>query len=100
MAWHMRFREQLSELRETIIAAAADCGASNVRVFGSAARGEEDESSVVDFLVSLESGRTLLDLVRLESRLEGILGRPIDVATEASLVEPVRARALREAFPV
>jgi uncharacterized protein len=69
-------------------------------VFGSVARGEEDESSHVDFLVRLESGRTLLDLVRLESTLERILGRGVDVVTEASLAEPVRARALREALPV
>jgi uncharacterized protein len=96
----MRFRDQLLEVREAIVAAAAGCGASNIRVFGSVARGEEDEASDVDFLVRLESGRTLLDLVRLESRLERILGRPVDVVTEASLAEPVRARALSEAVRV
>lgn len=64
------------------------------------ARGEEDERSDVDFLVFLERGRTLLDLVRLEDRLERLLGRPVDVVTEASLTEPIRSRALREAVRV
>ena len=64
----MRFRDQLSEVREAVVATAADCGASNFRVFGSVARGEEDESSDVDFIVRLESGRTLLDLAFAKMR--------------------------------
>ena len=75
-------------------------GASDVRLFGSVARGEEHDDSDIDFLVRLEAGRTLLDLVRLESRLESLLGRPVDVVTESSLAEPTRTRALREAVPV
>ncbi len=31
-------------------------------MFGSAARGEDDENSDIDFLVELEEGRSLLDL--------------------------------------
>src|SRR5437764_1271586 len=69
----MRFRDSLPDLREAIAAAAAACGASSVRLFGSVARGEERDDSDVDFLVRLEAGRTLLDLVRLETRLEDLL---------------------------
>ena len=75
----MRLRDRISELRETIIRTAAESGASDVRVFGSVARGDEQESSDVDFLVSLAPGRTLIDLARLEMRLEDLLGRPVDV---------------------
>lgn len=96
----MRLRDHLDDLRDAIVSAAATCGASNVRLFGSAARGDEDERSDVDFLVRLEPGRTLLDLVRLESKLEQLLGRPVDVVTEASLAEPIRTKALREAVHV
>ena len=93
-------RDSLPHLREAIAAAAAACGASSVRLFGSAARGEERDDSDVDFLVRLEQGRTLLDLVRLETRLEDLLGRPVDVVTEASLAEPMRSRVLAEAVRV
>jgi uncharacterized protein len=96
----MRLKDNVHELREAIVAVAASCGASEVRLFGSVARGEERTDSDVDFLVRLEPGRTLLDLVRLESRLEDLLGRPVDVVTERSLVEPIRSRALREAMLV
>src|SRR6266700_3540418 len=72
----------------------------DVRVFGSVARGEETPESDVDFLVSLEAGRTLLDLAKLETQLEHLLRRPADVATPGSLRESIRATALREAVRV
>ncbi len=96
----MRLRDQLSDLRDTIHAAATACGARDVRLFGSAARGEEGAESDVDLLVTLEPGRTLLDLARLELELERVIGRRVDVVTEATLREPVRSTALREAVRV
>lgn len=96
----MRTREDLARLRSQILAAAAANGAGHVRVFGSVARGDDDERSDVDILVSLEQGRTLLDLAKLELRLEQLLGRKVDVVTEGSLQEPIRSTALREAVSV
>jgi len=96
----MRLRDRVLELRDDIRRAAADSGGRDVRVFGSVARGEEREGSDVDFLVAVEPGRSLLDLARLELRLEQLLGRRVDVVTEAGLREPVRAAALREAISV
>ena len=96
----MLFRDRLFALREPLYAAADANGAKEIRVFGSVARGEEREGSDVDFLVSLEAGRTLLDLAQLEIRFEQILGRPVDVVTENSLREPLRSAALREALDV
>ena len=94
------FREQITALREEIQAAARASGADDVRVFGSVARGEDDASSDVDFLVRLEPGRTLLDLARLEIQLERLLGRRVDVMTEGELREPIRSAALRDAVHV
>lgn len=96
----MPLRDTLTKLRPQIMAAAAASGARRVRVFGSVARGEDDDRSDVDFLVNLEPGRTLLELARLEIRLEQLLGRRVDVVTEGSLQEPVRSEALREAMSV
>lgn len=90
----------MPSLREAIHRLAAQCGAHDVRVFGSVARGEERDGSDIDFLVVLEPGRSLLDLARLELELERLLGRPVDVVTEAGLREPIRSAALREAVDV
>jgi predicted nucleotidyltransferase len=96
----MQLRDRLTELRDVIYQAAAQNGARDVRLFGSVARGEEHETSDIDLLVTLEPGRTLLDIARLEIRLEDLLGRRVDVVTENSLREPVRSAALREAVRV
>ena len=96
----MRIMDDLTRLRHQILAAAAMHGADRVRVFGSVVRGEDSLNSDVDFLVALRPGRTLLDLTRLELDLEALIGRRVDVVTEASLNEPVRQSVLREAVLV
>lgn len=90
----------LQEKRETILRICARYGARNVRLFGSAARGEADEKSDIDFLVEMESGRSLLDLGGLQYELEQLLGCPVDVVTERGLKVRIRDRVLQEAVPL
>lgn len=93
----MRVDELLKERRDEILGIAAKWGARNVRVFGSAVRGEADEQSDVDFLVDMEPGRNLLDMGGLLMDLRGLLGRNVDVVTERGLKPRIRERVLREA---
>ena len=86
--------------RDRIKQAAAQFGASSLRVFGSAARGQDDADSDVDVLVDLEPGRSLLDLAGLKLALEELLGRSVDVVTVRGLRERMRDRVLREAVPL
>ena len=86
--------------REEIVRLAAQYGARNVRVFGSAARGEAGDGSDLDFLVEMESGRSLLDLAALRNDLMDLLGRNVDVVTEDSLYWLLRRKILREARPL
>lgn len=97
----MKIAELLKAHRAEILAIAARHGASNVRVFGSVARGEAGPDSDVDFLVDLEPGRTLLDHGQLQIDLETLLGCRVDVITERGLRRShVRARVLDEAVPL
>jgi predicted nucleotidyltransferase len=80
-----------------ITAAAAERGATNIRVFGSIARGDAGPTSDVDLLVDLEPGRSLFDLGGLLMDLAELLGADVDVVTEASLKPRVRDRVLSEA---
>jgi predicted nucleotidyltransferase len=91
---------QVASVRAEILAAAARHGATNVRVFGSVARGDADAASDVDFLVDFEPGRSLLDLAGLLVDLEDLLGHPVDVVTEPGLKARIRHRVLAEAVPV
>ena len=92
--------EILKSRRDDILRVAAAHGARNLRVFGSVARGEADESSDVDFIVELEPGRTLFDLGGLLMDLRELLNRDVDVVTDAGLKARIRERVLREARPL
>jgi predicted nucleotidyltransferase len=87
----------LRRRREEILAIARRHGASNVRVFGSVARGRGSEASDVDLIVDLEPGRSLLDLAGLHLELVDVLGREVDVGTPAGLRERIRDQVLAEA---
>lgn len=92
--------DSLKTHRDDILRICAKHGAKNVRVFGSAARGEADEDSDIDLLVDLEPGCSLLDLGGLWYDLNEALGVKVDVFTVNSLREEVRERVLREAVPL
>jgi predicted nucleotidyltransferase len=96
----MSLNELLQEKREDILRIASKRGASNVRVFGSVARGEADSESDIDLLVDLEPGRSLFDLGGLLMDLQDLLGHKVDVVTERGLRERIREHVLREAVPL
>ena len=96
----MGIREIIGDKREAILALAAKYGASNVRVFGSVAEGKADEASDVDFLVDMEPGRSLFDMGGLLMDLQDLLGRKVDVVTEAGLHWYIRDRVIQQARPL
>ncbi len=93
----MYLNDLLREKREDILRLAKAYGAYNVRVFGSVARGEADEDSDIDLLVTMENGRTLLDLIGLWMDLEELLQRKVDVVSEGGLREGFGEHVLKEA---
>lgn len=94
----MRMEKLLKEKREAILRIAARHGASNVRVFGSVARGEAGEGSDIDFLVELDEGRDLFDLGALLMDLQDLLQCRVETVTEPALPEAIREKVLREAM--
>lgn len=78
------------EHRDQILTIARAHKATNVRVFGSLARGEDDDASDIDLLVDLEPGADLVDLAALDIALEQLLGHPVDIVP-ARLLKPSAA---------
>ena len=90
----------LDRHRAEVLRLAAKYGATDVRVFGSVARGDADESSDIDVLVRMTPGRSLFDIGELLMDLQDLLGRRVDVVTERGLRPRMRERVLRDAVPV
>lgn len=96
----MDLLEDVLRQRDAILRLAVMRGAINVRIFGSVARGDAGDDSDIDFLVDLEPGRSLLDLGGLLMDLQSLLGRDVDIVTEAGLRPRIRSWVLREARPL
>jgi uncharacterized protein len=92
--------ELLGTNRTAVLEIANRHGARNVRIFGSTARGEATAASDIDVLVTMEKGRSLLDLCALGNDLEDLLQRKVDVVTEPAISPHLRERILREAIPL
>jgi predicted nucleotidyltransferase/DNA-binding XRE family transcriptional regulator len=87
---------QVRRKRRDLVAAAAAHDVTNLRVFGSVARGEERPDSDVDLLVDLPPHMGLLGLGRVQAELEAILGLKVDLVPASDLKPAVRSRAERE----
>jgi predicted nucleotidyltransferase len=90
----------LTEHREEILRICAKHGAGNVRVFGSMVRGDYTDDSDVDFLVDIVGPTTQWWPGGLIVDLEDLLGRKIDVTTEAGLNYLIKDQILAEAVPM
>jgi predicted nucleotidyltransferase len=69
-------------------------------LFGSAARGDDAETSDLDILVEANDGATYYDLAQLEMELEAILGCEVEVVTSDDLARDVFDRAIADLKPL
>jgi predicted nucleotidyltransferase len=93
-------RALLNSNREELLSTLAQLGASNVRVFGSVARGDESATSDIDLLVDLNGEVGMFALGGMRSAAERILDAPVDIVPASSLKADVAESVLREARPV
>ena len=86
--------------RQAILEIAARYGLTNVRVFGSVARGDAGENSDVDLLVTLPPGVSGLALGGLLMDVQELTGRRVDVTSDDGLHRLIRERVWKEARPL
>jgi len=73
---------------------------TNIRVFGSAARGDDTDDSDLDLLVDPTQETTLMDIGAIRFELHRLLGIPVDVLTPKSLPPKFREHVIEEAMPL
>lgn len=96
----MGIADLLKFKRSEILRLAQVYGAHSVRVFGSVARGESRPDSDIDFLVEMDNGRSLLDLIALGQNLETLLQCKVDILTDQGLSPYLEQRIHAEAVPL
>lgn len=90
----------LEQRRGTIRSLVLEYGVTNPRVFGSVIRQEDTDDSDLDILVDPAVETSLLDIAKLELRLEKELGIHVDVLTSNALPAACRSYVLEHAIPV
>jgi len=80
---------------KSILNIAGSYGIESISVFGSMARGDADDSSDVDLLVSLPEGVSGLALGGLLMDAQDLLGRRVDVLTENGIHPALREKVVK-----
>lgn len=96
----MKPSEALNMHRDAIRVIVESNHALNARVFGSALHGDDGEGSDLDLLVDTTQETSLMDIAKIQSLLQKLLGIDVDVLTPNSLPEKFRAKVLSEAKQV
>ncbi len=90
--------DEIRNRKATINALGLQYGARRIRLFGSAARGEERPDSDVDFLVDFPPGYDLFaQRLPLTERLSDLLNRRVELVPEHELNHHLRDHILAEA---
>ena len=71
-----------AEVRAQTLEAFKRYGASEIRVFGSVARGTDRPGSDIDFIAKFPTGFSLFSMFDLQDELEDIIGLPVDVVSD------------------
>lgn len=89
--------ELRSKYKPQILELARKHGFTDVRVFGSVARGDAREDSDIDFLVSRVKGGDAWGIGGFYQEATKLLGHNVDVTTEGGLSSYIKENVLREA---
>jgi predicted nucleotidyltransferase len=96
----MKPSEALNKNRVQIRQIVASHHASNARVFGSVAKGEDTDQSDLDILIDPTNETTLFDIGAIRRKLKDLLGVTVDVLTPNSLPDHFREEVIASSVPV
>ena len=90
---------QLRGMKTEIEALAAQCGLTNLRVFGSVARGSAQVQSDLDMLVTVQQVKPF-GCTEFKLGMEGMLHCPVDVISDKFIRPALRQAVFQEAIPL
>lgn len=91
---------ELRNRKEDILKLAYTFGVKHIRIFGSVARNEQDESSDIDLLVEMEKDKSLFDRLGFKHELEQLLQQKVDVISVRAIRGRLKGNILKESLPL
>lgn len=90
----------IEEIKKKAVPILKQAGVTRSAVFGSYIRGDARDNSDIDMLVEVPRGTGLFAFVGLQSKLEDVLNKKVDLVTYKSIHPLLRDRILREQVPI
>lgn len=96
----MNSKFSLDEIKRKFLPVLKDAGVIRSSIFGSYARGDNNDKSDIDVLIEFPKGKSLLDLVRLQRKLGEVLSRKVDLLTYNSISPLIKDYVQRNQFQI
>lgn len=80
-------KANIEDVKSKVVPILKSAGVTSSSIFGSYAHGNNKEDSDIDILVELPKDKTLFDFIDLQFKLEGALGKKVDLG-EYSTIKP------------
>lgn len=93
-------KKDLANIKSKTVPILKEAGVVRSSIFGSYVRGENTKNSDVDMLIEFPKGKSLLDLVRLQRKLEESLGKKVDLLTYKSIHPLLKDYIQRDQFRI
>lgn len=96
----MSSQEIINKIRGEKSFLATNYSVSEIGLFGSVARGEENEKSDIDLMVSFEDKKlvSLFDMIKLKHYFEDLLGKKTDLVHKPMIKSNLKSQILKEAI--
>lgn len=98
-ALQVRPSQLLQAARKQVLTAVTAVGGTDIRIFGSVARGADSPSSDLDLLVTFPPDADIVTLLTLEEQLSDLLTVPVEIISAGSSGSMLD-RAIAEAVPL
>ena len=90
--------DRVLRIRDRIVETLQRWGVTNVRLFGSVARGDAGPGSDIDLLVSVPKGTSYFDIADMQTELEALLDAPVHLVTDGAMTDEQRAAVAADAL--
>lgn len=90
----------INEFKDKIEPILKKSDVSRLYVFGSFARGEENNESDLDLIVEFNKDKSLFDVIGLQLDLEEAINRKVDLLTRGGIYHRLRERIEKESIRI